>query len=97
MATKRKFIINVNNLGKLYPNDTLYISNVNKNACGYFFILSKFKERAKIWHYKKSCDNIIAKLTTNRNPLRVDKKTTYKIIEITELVELRRLKLNKLK
>jgi hypothetical protein len=92
MIHKRKFIIQITGY-----NETNYISEIYKNAIGYYFGRTANKKKAKVWKFKKNCQNNIDKLIDKLDPTkRSFLNCSLEIIEITDNTTLRSIKLKKL-
>lgn len=96
MKYARKFIIKIiDNI--YYTNTTIYVNNIMKNSMGYFCIITKNKEKAKIFKYKKNCEKNIYKLQNFKDPTKKRLNNyKYEIIEITDNQILRKIKIKKL-
>jgi len=90
MKYQRSFVIAVNN--------TSYIVENNKNEYGYFYFRTNILKNAKIWKYKKTCDNIIENILINPDTSKkyINKKNELSVLEITDKKILRFLKLKKI-
>ena len=98
MEYKRKFIVKV----LKFENNTItfvgFIKKIYNGSIGKFYSISSEKENAKIWKYKKNCENKIKFLKDNLDPTKSKlKKYDFEIIEITDKQTLRKIKLKKLK
>lgn len=65
---------------------------MRKTTLGYRNLRTKYIEKAKIWKYRKACENMITELTNYFG----NEKLTYEIVEITDIQILRKLKIKKL-
>ena len=94
MKYKRKFVI------KISPKDTsitaidVYIKDVTKNLTSYYFTEAYKLEDAKIWRYKKNCENSITLLENKSDSINTQLK--FEIVEITDKQTLRHIKLTKI-
>jgi hypothetical protein len=95
MQNNRKFIIEL-----LVDNSILkiYIKKIYKNHLGYYFSYTKTQKNAKIWKFKKNCENAINRIQNNLDPTKhYMKKYKLQLLEITDNQILRKIKLKKLK
>lgn len=95
-ATKRKFVIEVFNIG-YWSTSAGWVYNLRKLKHGYKFDITQKLEKATIWKYKKSAEKNILKVENSDDFYRRQKKYYYKINEITSLQDLRYQKLINLK
>jgi len=98
MKYQRKFIVKV----LKFENNTItfvgFIKKIYNGSIGKFYSISSKKENAKIWKYKKNCENKISFLKDTLDPTKSKlKKYDFEIIEITDKQTLRKIKLKKLK
>lgn len=94
----RKFIISIkiNNIIK-------YIKSIYGNRLGYYYSLTNFKEKAKVWKSQKTCENAIIKILKYGDPIIKRNLMSigindikFEALEITDIKELRNIKLKKL-
>jgi len=92
MKYKRKFVI------KLLPTDIsvnsidVYVKDVNKYLIGYNYTVAYKIEDAKIWRYKKNCENSINILENKE----YSDNIKFQLVEITDTQTLRHIKLTKI-
>ena len=95
MQSSRKFIIEI-----LVDNNILkfYIKKIYKNPLGYYYSYTKIQKNAKIWKFRKNCENAINRIQNKLDPTRrYIKKYKLQILEITDNQILRKIKLKKIK
>ena len=69
-----------------------------KNSIGFFYEKTNKIENAKIWKYKKNCENSINILETRLDPTKTKlKKYTFDSFEVTDNQTLRNIKLDKIR
>ena len=95
MKYQRKFVIKI--IGPQFPwvNENSYVKDFIKNTIGYYYTTTHIIENAKIWRYKKTCENSIELVLNNIDPTKPI-KNSFDIIEITDNQILRGIKLNKI-
>lgn len=87
--SERRFIIKI----FLQDNSYGFLYKVRKTTFGYWKLRTKHIEKAKIWKYRKACENMITEFV---NYPFGNEKLTYEIVEITDIQILRKLKIKKL-
>jgi hypothetical protein len=93
MNYQRKFVIKLNST----DSTEAYVKDIFKNTIGVFYEITYKIKNAKIWRYKKTCENSINILETRLDPTKPKlKKYTFISIEITDNQTLRSIKLNKI-
>lgn len=97
MKYKRKFVI------KLLPTDSsitsidVYVKDVTKITIGYNYTVTYKIEEAKIWKYKKNCENSIDILENKLDLIKEHlKNIKFQLVEITDKQTLRHIKLTKI-
>lgn len=59
MKYQRKFIIQIISPTDKYYNVNSYVKKVIKNSIGFYYTPTHILENAKVWRYKKTCENSI--------------------------------------
>jgi hypothetical protein len=93
MESKRQFII------EIYENEILhsYLKKVVKNSVGYYYMRTVNPKRAKVWKFRKNCENAINRINNYLDPTKSHiKRYTLKVSEVTDNQILRGIKLKKL-
>jgi len=94
MKYQRKFVI------KIISSATTqgFIKDFVKNSVGYYYTNTHILENAKVWRYKKTCENSITLFLKKLDPTKIKNIDDYnfEIIEITDNQTLRSIKLNKI-
>jgi len=98
MKYQRKFIIQIISPTDKYYNVNSYIKKVIKNSIGFYYMHTHILENAKVWRYKKTCENSINLFIKNFDATKIENINDYnfQIIEMTDNKTLRRIKLNKI-
>lgn len=90
----RKFIISITN-----NNIIRYVKSIYGNRLGFYCSTTKYKEKAKIWRSKKTCQNAIIRILKYGDPTirgLMSGINTFEVLEITDIKDLRYIKLKKL-
>lgn len=97
MKSERDFIIKLTNVS----GSTIgYIKTFNKTQLGYIHTITLKINKANTWKYKKCCEKALLSLINNPDPTKNKyyiENCIFSIIEITDIIKLRKLKLNRLK
>lgn len=101
MKYNRKFVIKIickPGTPQPWYNKDYYIKDFIKNTIGYYYIDTHILENAKIWRYKKTCENSINLFLKKMDVTKIKNIDDYdfQIIEITDNQTLRNIKLNKI-
>lgn len=102
MKYQRKFVIKIiyKPPGTQQPffDEDYYVKDFIKNTIGFYYKNTHILENAKIWRYKKTCENSINLFLKKIDPTKITNIDDYKfeIIEITDNQTLRSIKLNKI-
>jgi len=98
MKYQRKFIIKII-INLPWHNENSYVKDFIKNSIGYYHLSTHNLENAKIWRYRKTCENSINMVLSKHDPTKnimYFSKDSFEIIEITDNQTLRSIKLNKI-
>ena len=94
MNYQRKFVIKLNST----DSTEAYVKDIFKNSIGVFYEITYKIENAKVWRYRKTCENSINILETRLDPTKLKlKKYTFDSLEITDNQTLRNIKLKKIR
>ena len=95
MKYQRKFVIKI--IYKSGSSRPFYVKEFIKNTIGFYHTDTRILENAKIWRYKKTCENSINLFLKKLDPTKVKiEDCDFEIIEITDNQTLRSIKLNKI-
>jgi hypothetical protein len=95
MKYQRKFVIKI--IYKSGPPRPFYVKDFIKNTIGFYHTDTQILENAKIWRYKKTCENSINLFLKKIDPTKIKiDDCEFEIIEITDNQTLRCIKLNKI-
>jgi len=96
MEHKRKFLIQITDKEN-YPDTFIYVHKIIKGSIGYFCTITRIKEGAKIFKYRRNCEKNIYKLQHLKDPTKKRlNRYIYETIEVTDNQTLRNIKLKKL-
>lgn len=98
MKYQRKFVIKIATYSDAWIKEDSYVKDFIKNSIGYYYTTTHIIENAKVWRYKKTCENSINLFLKNFDATKIKNINDYnlKITEITDNQILRGIKLNKI-